>query len=83
MMSSVCVRYSYLADGIRLGDLGSVLVGHQGLENEQQPLQLLCCLLRLFSFRLHNTQDLHHTGLYQEDNIIRHKVTKLEGLRIH
>ena len=79
----MCVWYSYLADGIRLGNLGSVLVGHQGLENEQQPLQLLCCLLRLFSFRLHNTQDLHHTGLYQEEDIIRHKVTKLEGLRIH
>jgi len=45
----------YLADSFRLGDLGSVLVGHQGVEDEKQPLQLLGCQLRLFSFALHNS----------------------------
>lgn len=55
---------SYLADSLWLGDLGSIPVGHQGVENEQEPLQLLCCLARLFSFRLHDTQDLLHADLY-------------------
>lgn len=55
---------SYLADGLRLGDLGSVSVGHQGVENEQQPLQLLRCLAGLSSLRLHETKDLDHTDLY-------------------
>lgn len=57
----------YLADSLRLGDLSSVLVGNQGVENEQQPLQLLCCLVCLLSFRLYDTQNLHHTELYNGD----------------
>lgn len=58
------VLSSYLADSLRLGDLGSFSVGHQGMENEQQPLQLLSCLVCLVSLGLHDTHDLHHTELY-------------------
>lgn len=57
------MSFSYLADSFWLGDLSSVPVGHQGMKNKQQPLQLLCCLFYFFSFCLHHGQDLRHTQL--------------------
>lgn len=55
--------FTYLADWLWLGDLSAVPVGHQGVKDEEQPLQLLCCLLCFFPFCLHDAQDLHHTEL--------------------
>lgn len=67
---------SYLADSLWLSDLGSFSVGHEGMENEQQPLQLLSCLVCLVSLGLQDTQDLHHTELYIET---QHRQTRDGG----
>lgn len=55
---------SHLADSLWFGDLGSISVGHQGVENEQQPLQLLCRQTCLFPLQLNDIKDLHHTDLH-------------------
>ena len=64
---------SYLADGLWFGDLGSVLVGGQGVEHKQQPLQLLLHLLLQPAGRHllppQDLQHLQHTRLTQTQPI--------------
>lgn len=64
-------RSPYLADRLWFSDLSSIPVGHEGVKDEQQPLQLLCRLFCSFSFCLRDAQDLHHTMLEMKiDNIL-------------